>query len=41
MEVEHANSTESDLGMWPAWGGEEQAKDLQISKSSTDGIHVV
>ena len=41
MGVEHANSTKSDLGMWPARGGEEQAKDFKIYKSSTDGMHVV
>jgi len=40
MRVEHENSTKSDLGMWPARGGEEQAKDFKTSKSSTDGIHV-
>ena len=39
MGVEHENSAKSGLGTWR--GGEEQAKDLKISKSSTYGIDVV
>jgi len=41
MGVEHENSAKSDMGTWRARGGEEQAKDLKISKSSTYGIDVI
>ena len=41
MGVEHENSAKSDLGTWQARGGEEQAKDFETSKSSTDGIDVI
>jgi len=41
MGVEHENSAMSDLGTWRARGGEEKAKDLKTSKSSTDGIDVI
>ena len=41
MGVEHENCAKSDLEMWRARGGEDQAKDFTTSKSSTDGIDVI
>jgi len=41
MGMEHENSSKSNLGTWPARGGEDRAKDFKTSKSNTDGIDVM